>query len=101
MKTTFVQYRVKPGRATENEAAIRAVFEQLGRDAPSGIRYASFKLADGVTFIHLASVDTADDTNPLGKLAAFQAFVAGVKERCEEPPVAQEVNCIGSYRLFE
>jgi hypothetical protein len=46
-------------------------------------------------------VDTAHGANPLGRLAAFQAFVAGVKDRCEEPPAAQELSPIGSYRLFE
>ena len=101
MRLTFVQYRVKPGRAAENEAAIRAVFEQLARDAPSGVRYASLKLNDGVTFIHLASVETSDGANPLTGLAAFQAFVAGVKDRCEVPPSVQELNPVGAYHLFE
>jgi len=38
--------------------------------------------------------------NPLPDTAAFQDFVARIKERCDEPPVATKANIVGSYRLF-
>ena len=55
-----VQYRVKSDRAAENEELIASVFEQLEREKPEGIRYVSFKAADGVSFTHIAIVDTAE-----------------------------------------
>lgn len=100
MKRVLVRYKVKPDRAAENESYIQAVFDQLRLEAPAGLRYASFKLDDGVSFVHLASIETNDGSNPLGALAAFQAFVSDIEERCEEPPVAVDLNEIGSYRLL-
>jgi hypothetical protein len=100
MKRTLIRYKVKLDRAAENERYINAVFEQLHRDRPSGLRYASFKLNDGVSFVHIVSLETTDGSDPLWELLAFQAFVADVKDRCEEPPVAVELHKVGSYAFF-
>ena len=100
MKRVMVRYKVKPDRAAENEAFISEVFDQLRQDSPSGLRYASFKLDDGVSFVHIASIETDDGGNPLASTEAFKAFQANIKDRCEEPPVAVELDAIGSYRMF-
>ncbi|OGA09604.1 MAG: hypothetical protein A3D95_14785 [Betaproteobacteria bacterium RIFCSPHIGHO2_12_FULL_69_13] len=100
MKRIIVRYKVKPGQAGENEALIARVFEQLQREQPAGLRYASFRAKDGVSFVHVVSLETADGSNPLSEMAAFKAFTAGVKDRCEEPPVAVELDAVGSYRFF-
>lgn len=100
MRRVMVRYKVKPDRAAENERYIQAVFAQLERDRPAGLRYASFKLDDGLGFVHIASVETADGTNPLAALDAFKAFTAQIKDRCEEPPVTTTLNEIGAYRFF-
>jgi hypothetical protein len=100
MKRMMVRYKVKADRAAENEGYIARVFEQLEREKPSGLRYASFKLADGVSFVHIVSYEAADGPNPLTELSAFKAFAAGVKDRCEDPPITAELNEIGSYRFF-
>ncbi len=47
MKRLMVRYKVKADRVAENERYVRQVFEQLERDRPAGLRYASFKLEDG------------------------------------------------------
>lgn len=99
MKTVMVRYRVKADRAAENEAFIGKVFEQLKREQPAGLHYASFKLEDGVSFVHIASIDTADGSNPLGERSAFKAFVADIRERCDEPPVATPLTEVGAYRF--
>lgn len=100
MKRLMVRYRVKADRAGENEAYIARVFEQLDREKPAGIRYASFRLEDGVSFVHIVSVERADDRNPLTELSAFRAFTAGIRERCEDLPVTTELKEIGSYGFF-
>ncbi len=97
MKHVMVRYKVKAERAAENESYIRRVFEALEREKPTGIRYASFKLADGVSFVHIASIESPDDRNPLRDLPAFQAFVAEIRQRCDEAPVTVDLNQIGSY----
>jgi hypothetical protein len=96
MRTVMVRYQVKPGMADENERLIREVFAQLARDKPAGLRYESFKLADGVSFMHLA-ISESKEANPLPQLAAFKAFVGGIKDRALEPPVTVELSQIGGY----
>jgi len=100
MKRVMVRYKVKAERAAENERYITKVFEQLTHDKPSGLCYASFKLDDGVSFVHIASHEAADGSNPLSALSAFKAFTAEIKDRCEEPPIAAELHEVGSYRFF-
>lgn len=100
MKRTMVRYKVNPDRVEENERYITAVFEQLKREQPPGLRYATFKLDDGVSFMHVVSLETADGDNPLVDLAAFKAFSASVRDRCAEPPVFVELQEIGSYHVF-
>jgi len=96
----MVRYKVRPDRAAENERYIARVFEQLEREKPVGLRYASFKLEDGVSFVHIAFHEAADGRNPLSELSAFKTFAAGVRERCDEPPIAVELNEIGAYGFF-
>jgi hypothetical protein len=100
MKRVMVRYEVKPGRVAENEALVRAVYEELHRVAPEGLRYATFRLADGVSFVHVSSTETADGRNPLTEIEAFARFQEAIGERCDEPPVVTELTEIGSYRLL-
>ncbi len=96
----MVSYKLKPDRVAENERLVTAVFEVLKREQPPGLRYATFRLADGVSFMHIVSHEEADGANALTALPAFKAFAEGVKERCEAPPVRVELTEIGSYGFF-
>ena len=100
MKRLMVRYKLKADRAAENERFITAVFEQLRRERPTGLRYATFKLDDGLSFVHVVSHEADDESNPLGELSAFKAFTANVRDRCDEPPVAVELHEVGSYAFF-
>jgi hypothetical protein len=100
MKRVMVRYKVKADRAAENENYIARVFEQLERDKPPGLRYATFKLDDGVSFVHIASLEAATDGNPLRELSAFKAFTAEIRDRCEEPPATVNLSEVGSYGFF-
>jgi hypothetical protein len=97
MKRVMVRYKVKPACADENVRLVKAVYEQLARERPAGLRYATFRLDDGVSFVHVVAYESERGNGPLTSLAAFQAFVAGVGERCEEPPVTVELQEVGSY----
>ena len=98
MKRVMVRYRVKPERASENVELVRAVYDELHETRPERLRYATFKLDDGVSFVHLAEHDE-DGPNQLTRLASFQRFQEGIKERCDDPPVVSDVSTIGAYRL--
>jgi hypothetical protein len=96
----IVRYTSKPDRADENQALIEQVFAELDATGPPGLRYASFRLADGVSFVHVASVETDDGTNPLTRTPAFGEFLREIGDRCEEGPAASEATLVGSYRFF-
>ena|SRR5438093_7557465 len=97
MAVTIVRYRTRPERADENQALIEQVFAELRATAPAGLRYASFRLADGESFVHVADVDPAADGNPLTDTAAFQAFVRDIADRCVGGPEASAATLVGEY----
>jgi len=96
--TKVIRYKTKPERADENERLVRAVFAELATTKPDGLHYASFRLEDGVSFLHVATLD--GDDNPLTRSAAFGAFQSGIGERLAEGPFQADTTPIGSYRLL-
>jgi hypothetical protein len=101
MSKVMVRYKVKPERAEQNEQLIRGVYEELERTAPADLRYATFKLEDGVSFVHVASDESEDGQSPLRNVKAFRAFQKDVAERCAETPLATELHEIGSFRFWQ
>jgi len=59
----MVSYTLKPDRVTENERLAAAVYDALKQARPAGLRYATFRLEDGVSFIHIVSHDEPDGSN--------------------------------------
>lgn len=100
MGVAVVRYKTKPDKAEENQALIEKVFGELDARRPAGLRYASFRLADGVSFVHVASIETEDGANPLGATPAFSEFLRGIDDRCEEGPLASGATVVGSYRFW-
>jgi hypothetical protein len=97
MRQVMVRYKVKPDRAAENEELVRAVYEELHRTQPDGLRYATFKLDDGVSFVHVSQSE--DERNPLLEAEAFARFQEGIRERCEEAPTVTALHEVGSFRF--
>jgi hypothetical protein len=97
----MVRYKVKPGEQETNEALIRNVYEELRQTTPAGFHYATFVLDDGVSFVHLASRESAGGSSPLPELTAFRAFVENIAERCDEPPVQSPLREVGSYAFWD
>ncbi|MBA2674507.1 hypothetical protein [Ramlibacter sp.] len=95
-KTTMVRYKVRPEEAALNQQLIEAVFEELQRTRPAGLEYQSFRMDDGVSFVHV-SVTEAGQPSPLQAVEAFKAFLSDIRARCEEPPANVEVLRIGRY----
>jgi hypothetical protein len=96
MKRVMVRYKVKPEQVATNEQLVRDVYAALATAQPDGLQYATFKLDDGVSFVHLAAHGAQ---NPLQQVEAFQRFQQGIRDRCDEPPVVTELEEIGSYRF--
>jgi hypothetical protein len=97
VNTAIVQYQTRADAGDENQQLVERVFIQLAADDPGGLRYATFRLADGITFVHVAVVEGA--TNPLPGLVAFQEFQRDMGDRCVEPPRPQAATVIGAYRF--
>ena len=96
MKHVMVRYTVRPEAAEENVRLIEAVFERLRQSSPDGLSYASYRLDDGVTFVHVASVADSDN-NPLRQLSEFQLFTSTIRDRCDMAPVTATLHEIGRY----
>ena len=101
MRRTIIQYKVKPDSTGENQQFVEKVYEELRRNSPPGLRYATFKQPDNCTFIHLVSVEAENADVPLVQSDSFKAFQAGLIDRCEVPPVATALEEVGSYRFFD
>jgi len=98
MGSSMVRYKVRPDRADENVALVQAVYEQLDRERPEGLHYATFRLPDGVSFMHVV-FESDQPGRILNDLGAFKAFATDIESRCDEPPVATEITVIGSYAI--
>lgn len=94
MRNTIVRYRVRRGTEEENAALVRAVYAELAEVRPPGFRYATYRLDDGRSFVHVAE---QDGDNPLPQLPAFREFQAGIRERCESGPEVSSAEVVGRF----
>jgi hypothetical protein len=88
-----VRYRTTPETADENQRLIEAVFRELAATRPDGLQYQVMRLADGVTFVHVAR-----GSDVLAAVSAFQEFQRGVGARVVAPPDASGATVVGSYQ---
>jgi hypothetical protein len=93
MSAAVIRYRTKPEAADENQRLIENVFAELAEAAPDGLTYASFRLADGVSFVHVFSGE--DDV--LTKLTAFKEFQRTLGDRLDVGPDRDDAGLIGRY----
>jgi hypothetical protein len=82
-KNVIVRYRTLTEAADENSRLVEAVFASLEELKPNGFAYTTHRLADGVSFLHLARLEKAE--NPLATLPAFAEFQHDLARRCLEP----------------
>ena len=94
-RNVIVRYRTHPKVADENARLVEAVYAALAEADPGDFRYTTYRLADGVTFVHVAQQDGPE--NPLQTLPAFAEFQRELQQRCAEPPAPSEATIVGSY----
>jgi hypothetical protein len=99
MRRTLIRYKAKPEAADKNAELVAAVFAELKAARPEGVRYLTLRLEDD-SFVHLVETAAEDGSSPIPKLAAFQAFQSGIRERCAEPPVPRGATIVGNYRML-
>ena len=99
MERVLVIYKVKPDQVEENEELVKAVYDELRQINDSDIHYATFKLDDGQTFVHIASFAAEEKKPILTESGTFKAFQEGLKERCEVPPNPQRLNEVDTFNF--
>jgi hypothetical protein len=99
MNVFTVRAQLKPERVEEAEAAVKRMFAAIEREGLEGIRYASIRLQDGVTFLALLEVEDGVE-NPLLGLPEAREFYDRLPELYSGQPEVGPGTVIGSYRLF-
>jgi hypothetical protein len=99
MSVLTVRAKLKEEHITEAVAAVKRMFAAIEREGLEGIRYASVKLEDGVTFLAMLEIEDGVE-NPLAGLPEAQEFYGRLPGWYAEPPDVIPGTVIGSYRLF-
>lgn len=93
----MIRWKIKPDQVERELALLRAVYEDMHAVRPEGLRYATFQLDDGVTFVDVAEM--AGGPGVLQQVEAFQRYRATLDERCDEPPAVTVLHEVGAYRF--
>ena len=96
MHHVMVRYTLKPDQVERNLELLHDFYQELESTQPEVLRYATFQLEDGVSFVHL---HVSDSHARFAGLATFERFRSTLEERCEEPPVMTELRVVGSFRF--
>jgi hypothetical protein len=99
MSVLTVRATLKEEHVADAEAAVKRMFAAIERERLEGIRYASVRLEDGVTFLALLEVEDGME-NPLAGLPEAQEFYASLPGWHAGPPEVGPATVIGSYRFF-
>ncbi|THJ69088.1 hypothetical protein [Candidatus Frankia alpina] len=97
MTAMVLRSTVRSEYAPEVESAVKALFAALERHRPHGVHYASYRLADGVTYLVVLQVEDGID-NPLPAIAEFREFQENLKGWLAAPPIPEQATVLGDYR---
>jgi hypothetical protein len=78
------------------EAAIGTMVAAIHRERPSGTRFTSWKLADGVTFLNVLELAEGVE-NPLPVIPECRAYQQRLAQWVAEPPRPQPVTVVAGY----
>ncbi|CAN5719958.1 hypothetical protein BH24ACT3_BH24ACT3_10140 [soil metagenome] len=96
MDAVMIRYRVKREQVERHLELLRAAYEELERTRPGGLRWTTFQLDDGVSFVDVSGGEAGPEV--LQRVEAFQEFRSTLDERCDEPPVMTFLDQVASYR---
>jgi hypothetical protein len=103
MSVLMLTTKVKEENAADAQAALEKLFKELEQAQPAGVRYATTRLSDGVTFVAFLEVENSEDPlrdNPLRALPAHAELLENLKQWVAEPAAVEHMTVVGSYRLF-
>ena len=82
MRTTIVRYNVKPARLDEHVALVKAVFEELSRSRPAGLRYSAVSRSNSLTGVPRTSSSNGASRSRPSSDAAVSARPCQLLEIC-------------------
>ena len=102
MKAVKVQYTVKEEYAETNKQNIKQVMSDLRKLNNPGIKYSSYVLNDGKTFVHLGIYSDEEAMSVVTNLDSFKKFQMALKDsQPEAPPKGEDLNFVASaYEIF-
>lgn len=100
MTVLMIRSKVKEEAVAEAEAAVEKWFSTVHEAKPAGVRYASTKAPDGVTFVVFIQLENPPE-NPLTALPGFAEFQENIKRWTAEAGPPEPLTVVGSYRLFD
>jgi quinol monooxygenase YgiN len=99
MNVMMIQAKLKAESVSDVEAAADKMFAAVKAAQPGGVKYASLRLADGVSAVALLALDDPDD-NQLQAIPEFREFQEQLPEWLAGPPIVEPLTLVGSYELF-
>ena len=102
MKAIRVHYTVKSEYVEQNKRNIKAVMDELMTSPVDGIRYSTYLLPDGQTFMHLNIARDDDALAQFREIASLKKFQKELKASGPiTPPKAEDLIVVGAgYELF-
>ena len=102
MKAVKVQYTVREDYVETNKQNIERVMADLRASNHPGIKYSSFLLEDGKTFVHFGMYADEQAMAVVSNLDSFQNFRQQLQQsRPELPPQADDLSLVASaYDIF-
>ncbi len=102
MKSVKVQYTVKAEFANSNKKNVAKVMADLRELAHPGIKYSTFVLNDGKTFVHIGMYAGQEALDVVNNLPSFQSFREQLKASGPEaPPKGDDLTLVdSSYEIF-
>ena len=101
-KIVRVQYTAKQEYVAKNKQNIEKVMNDLREINSPGIKYSTYLLDDGKTFMHFSLFENEDAQKVLNGLESFKQFQAELKASGPEvPPKVDNLSLVASsYNIF-
>jgi hypothetical protein len=96
---TMFRANVAAEHASDVEEAVKSLFAAIDRAKPQGVRYSSYLLDGGGTYIIMLEL-LDEGGNPLAGIPEFLAFQGNLKGWLAEPAVVARLTAVGEYRSF-
>jgi hypothetical protein len=100
MNVLMIRAKVSEESVPEVEAGVGKMFAAIEAAQPK-VRYASCKLPDGITYLVLLQLEEGTTDNPLAALPEFREFQENLKSWIVEPPTPEQLEVVGTHRLFD